>query len=319
MSTNSTTIVKTAKSAPSTEVIIVAYFSLILVIVGTTFNSLTFLIFCRPRFRDTKARPVLHYMRVIAIFDILMLYGWNFDHFFNPLYGFYLQTLTLGSCKFLTFLNYFAPQSSAWLRVFICLDRYLSLSRLHRTWFSDSKHILMIIAGIMVFFTLLNFQLFFACYYDSNGYITNDSLLFVLYPTWDYVNLAFYNFLPFILMVTLNSGVIYHLINLRRTSTLQNSRIQHRAISITLVITTFLFLMMTVPSTIGFGFFCCDNMIVLRSLDCVLYSYHILSFPLYMITFDEFRQEFFAIILCKKSGARVMPVTNTTAQPINVK
>ncbi|CAF1100036.1 unnamed protein product [Adineta ricciae] len=319
MSTNITTIAKAAASVPSTEVVVVAYFSLFLVIVGTTLNSLTFIIFCRSRFRDTKTRPVLHYMRVIAIFDILMLYGWNLDHYVYPIYGFYLQTLTLGSCKFLSFLNYFAAQSSAWLRVFICLDRYLSLSRLHRTWFSDSKHILMIITGIVVFFTLLNFQLFLACYYDSNGYISNNSNIFVLYPTWDYVNLTFYNFLPFILMVTLNSGVIYHLINLRRTSTLQNSRIQHRAISITLVITTFLFLLMTVPSTVGFAFFCCNNMIVLRSLDCVLYSYHILSFPLYMITFDEFRQEFIAIILCKKAGGRVDPMASTAVQTVNTK
>ncbi|CAF1089627.1 unnamed protein product [Adineta ricciae] len=319
MSTNITTIAKAARNVPSTEVVVVAYFSLFLVIIGTTFNSLTFLIFCRQRFRDTRTRPVLHYMRVIAIFDILMLYGWNLDHYVYPIYGFYLQTLTLGSCKFLSFLNYFAAQSSAWLRVFICLDRYLSLSRLHRTWFSDSKHILMIITGIMVFFTLLNFQLFFACYYDSNGYISSNSNIIVLYPTWDYVNLTFYNFLPFILMVTLNSGVIYHLINLRRTTTLQNSRIQHRAISITLVITTFLFLMMTVPPTVGFAFFCCNNMIVLRSLDCILYSYHILSFPLYMITFDEFRQEFIAIILCKKAGGRVDPMASTAVQTINTK
>ncbi|CAF1089609.1 unnamed protein product [Adineta ricciae] len=315
MSTANTTQVKA--NGPTTEVIIVAYFSLFLVIVGTTFNFLTFIIFCQRRFRDTRARPVLHYMRVIAIFDILMLYGWNLDHYVYPIYGFYVQRLTVGSCKLLSFLNYFAAQSSAWLRVFICLDRYLSLSRLHRTWFSDSKHILMIITSIMVFFTLLNLHfIIFACYYTSSGTVSISSSLFVLYPTWDYVNLTFYNFLPFILMVTLNSGVIYHLINLRRTTTLQNSRIQHRAISITLVITTFLFLMMTVPSTVAFAFFCCDNMVLLRSLDCILYSYHILSFPLYIITFDEFRQEFIAIILCKKNYRRIGPQTITVTQSL---
>ena len=320
MSNNITTSTKAATSVYPTEVVVVAYFSLFLVIVGTALNSLTFLIFCRKRFRDTKTRPVLHYMRVIAIFDILMLYGWNFDHYVYPIYGFYLQRLTVGSCKFLSFLNYFAAQSSAWLRVFICLDRYLSLSRLHRTWFSDSKHILMIITGIMVFFTLLNLHfIIFACYYTSGGKVSINSSLFVLYPTWDYVNLTFYNFLPFILMVTLNSGVIYHLINLRRATTLQNSRIQHRAISITLVITTFLFLMMTVPSTVGFAFFCCDNMLVLRSLDCILYSYHILSFPLYMITFDEFRQEFIAIMLCKKADGRVERMVSTAVRTFNTK
>ncbi|UJR28265.1 hypothetical protein I4U23_009515 [Adineta vaga] len=171
-------------------------------------------------------------MRVMAIFDILMLYGWNFDHYIYPIYGFYLQKISLSSCKFLSFLNYFACQSSAWFRVFVCLDRYLSLSRLHRTWFSRSKSILIIITSIIIFFFLLNLHIIiFACRYVAGGQISLASSLFEIFPTWDYVNLVFYNFSPFLLMTILNSGVIYHLINLRRTTTLQNSRIQHRAIS----------------------------------------------------------------------------------------
>ena len=122
MSTNSTTTTTTNAAVITypPEVIIVAYFSIVFLIIGIIFNSITFIVFCRRKFRDTKARPILHYMRVIAIFDILMLFGWNLDHFFYPLYGFYLQKLTLGSCKFLTYFNYFTLQASAWLRVFIC-------------------------------------------------------------------------------------------------------------------------------------------------------------------------------------------------------
>ncbi|CAF5128302.1 unnamed protein product, partial [Rotaria sp. Silwood1] len=91
------------------------------------------------------------------------------------------------------------------------------------------------------------------------------------------------------------TGVIYYLIRLQTTSTIQNSRIQHRSISITLVITTSLFIIMTIPATI----------------DGFLYSYHVLSFPLYMITFDEFRQEFFAMITCKTNNQRVAAQTQT--------
>ncbi|CAF1006124.1 unnamed protein product [Adineta ricciae] len=268
MSVRNATTVKVTTTTQAAEVVIVAHFSLVLVIVGTVFNLITFFSLCQSRFRDTKTRPVLHYMRTIAISDILMLYGWNFDHYIYPMYGFYLQRTTLSACKFLSFLNYFAPQSSAWLRIFISLDRYLSLSRLHRTWFSDSKHILIIIASIIIFFFFLNFHFFiYTCYYNRSGTVNINSLLFKLYPTWDYVNLAFYNFLPLIWMIILNSGVIYHLINLRRTTSLQNSRIQHRAISITLVITTFLFLIMTVPASVGFTFFCCSNGNLLRIFD----------------------------------------------------
>ena len=312
MATANNTTAITIKAGLSTEVLVVAYHSLIITVAGTLLNFLTFIILCRSTFRDTRARPTLHYMRTIAIFDILMLYGWNIDHYVSFIHGFTFQGSSIAACKFLSFLNYFAAQSSAWLRVFVCFDRYLSLSRLHRTWFSKSNHVLLIIGLIMVVLFLLNLHFFiFVCYYDARGRLNYNSWLYRIYPIWDFVNLGVYNCAPFVFMSILNSGVIYHLIRVRRTSTVQNSRIQHRAISITLVITTFLFLLMTVPATVAFAFFSDANKTTLRALDGVLYTYHILSFPLYFITFEEFRRECIGLITCKKVVARVGPVSMT--------
>ncbi|CAF0816620.1 unnamed protein product [Rotaria sp. Silwood1] len=314
MSSVNTTSITTTE--PSRAALIAAHYSLALVIVGTLLNILTFIVLCRSTFRNTKTRPTLHYMRAMAIFDILMLYGWNIDHYLATMHGFTIQKLNIPFCRFFSFLNYFAAQSSAWLRVFVCLDRYLSLSRLHRTWFSQSKNILIIIACIMGILLLLNFHFFlFVCYYTADGTFSLYSWAYEIYPLWDYINLGVYNCAPFLLMVTFNSGVIYHLIRLRHTSTIQNSRIQHRSISITLVITTFLFLIMTIPATVGFAFFISSDITLLRFFDGLLYTYHILSFPLYMITFDEFRQEFFAMIMCKTHNHRIAPQTRTGTVP----
>ncbi|CAF1099998.1 unnamed protein product [Adineta ricciae] len=293
---------------PSTESLIVANYSFTLIVIGTLFNAITFLILSRPRFRNTRARPTLHYMRTMIILDTFMLYGWNLDRYLKTIHGFYILRYSLASCKFVSFISYFAPQSSAWLRVFVCLDRYLSLSRLHRTWFSDSKHILMIIACILGVLFALNLHFFlFVCYYRQNGTISALSWLYDIYPLWDYVNLGVCNIVPFVLMVIFNSGVVYHLIILRRTTTLQNSHIQHRAISITLVITTFLFLAMTMPSGIAFAFFSDANATLLKFFDSFLYSYYILSFPLYMLTFPEFREECISIIALKRCDRRIQP------------
>jgi len=241
-------------------------------------------------------------MRTIAIFDILMLYGWNLDHYLSGAHGYTLQTYNVPACKFFSFLNYFAAQVSAWLRVFICLDRYLSLSRLHKTWFSQSKHVLIIINCILIVFTIINFPMFlFACYYNADGTVNADSHLYQVYPMWDYMNLGFYNCAPFLFMVIFNSGVIYHLILLQKTSTVQNSQIQHRSISITLVITTFLFLIMTIPGTVAYAFFSSTaSVAALHAFDAILYTYHILSFPIYMITFTEFRREVIRTVTCNK-------------------
>ena len=292
----------------------VTYYPLTLIIVGTSFNLFTLLVLCRPTFHDTNKRPTIHYMRAIAIFDILMLYGWNLDHYLIGAFGFILRAYSVGFCKIVSFINYFTPQVSAWLRVFICLDRYLSLSRLHKTWFSQSKNVLIIIGSInLVFFIWNSPFLIFACYYNPNGSVNTNSPYYDIYPLWDMMNLGSYNCAPFVGMVVLNSGVIYHLIRLRRTSTVQNSKIQHGAISVTLVITTFLFLIMTIPATVAFTFFYdASGYVVLHSLDSMLFTYHILSFPLYMITFTEFRQEVIRLVTCRT--CRNLPSSATTTK-----
>lgn len=279
---------------------VVIYYSLVLTIIGTILNLLTLFILCRTTFRNTTKRPTLHYMRAIAILDILILYGWNFDHYLEGTIGITLNTYSIISCKIFTFLNYLIYQVSAWLRVFICFDRYLSLSRLHRTWFNISKNILFIIGLILIIFILINFHFLpFVCYYDKN-HVNMESLYYQVYPMWDHVNLIIYNCLPFFLMIIFNSGVIYHLILLRRISTIgKNSRIQHRAISATLLITTCLFFLMTTPVSIAYAYFPNTNHSILYTLDAILYTYHISSFPIYVLTFAEFRREFTKLVTLK--------------------
>ena len=308
------------------EFALVAYYPLFLIITGTILNTTTLTVLCRSPFRDTKKQPVMHYMRTIAVFDILMLYGWNIDHYLSSVHGFTLGRSFIPSCKLINFISYSTTQTSAWLRVFVCFDRYLSLSRLNRTWFGKSKSILIIISSIIGVFLLLNLHIvIFACYINPDGTINPNAVHYTIYPLWDCVHLGVYNCAPFVLMVLCDSGVIYHLIRLRRTTTVQNSRIQHRSISITLVITSTLFLIMTIPSGVTFAFFqSTAHISVLRIVDAIYFTYHILSFPLYMITFTEFRREFIAMIKCYQRN-RVAPtnnpalVTQATARTAGVK
>lgn len=306
-STMSTTT--TQASAQSPESLFVAYYSLTLIVVGTLLNLLTLFVLCRPVFRNTKKQPVIHYMRAIAIFDILMLYGWNFDHYLQIIYGYILLTYSIPTCKMFGFFNYFASQTSAWLRVFVCLDRYLSVSRLHQTWLSRSRNVLIIITCTILFFILFNLHfLIFTCFFRASGTINPNSRLYRIYPLWDYINLGIYNCAPFLLMVVFNSAVIYHLIQRRNTSLVQQSRIQHRTISIALVLTTFLFSLMTIPATIMAAFFfTTPTSLLAKILDAMLYTYHISSFPLYFFTFSTFRQEVIAIITCKLNNQRIAP------------
>ena len=296
------------------------YYPLFLIIVGTILNLLTLAVLCRPPFRNAKKQPAMHYMRAIAVFDILMLYGWNLDHYLSYVYSFTLLRYSIPSCKLIAFVSYATPQASAWLLVFVSVDRYIMLSRLRRTWFNTSKGILTIIACIIAVFVALNLHiLLFACFYKPDGSINPQAPQYRIYPMWDYVHLCVYTGVPFVLMVVFNSGVVHQLLRIRRESTLQNSRIQHRAISITLVVTTSLFLILTTPSGVAFAFFYnTASRTLLQLLDGFFYSYHTLSFPLYLITFTEFRREFLSMIFCWRRLQTVVPTKSGAGQTFSV-
>ena len=302
-----------------TESIVVAYYPLFLMTFGALLNIFTLIILCRGSFRDTKKQPTIHYMRATTVFDILMLYGWNFQHYLTAVYGYNLERYSIPSCKFYLIFSYFNAQASAWLRVFVCLDRFLSLNYLHKTWFSHPKNVLIVIACLLSFLVLFNLHLaILGCSYNSSGIVDFNTSSYQIFPLWDYINLAVYNCIPFVFMIVFNSGVIYQLIRLRRTRTIQNSRIQHRSLSITSLFNTFLFLIMTIPASIAFGFFYnIASASVLRSVDACLFTYHITPFPLYMITYKKFRRECLNIILCRKNHPRIEP-TATMRPPLTV-
>lgn len=292
------------------EPYLVAYYALTLIVIGTLLNSFTFLVFLRKKFRGNQEGSTINYMRAIAIVDIIMLYGWNLDHYLSNIHGYYVGQLSLASCKIFIFINYFAPQTSAWLRVFVCLDRYMCLSRLHQTWISRPRNSLIIIGLIVAVFTLVNIHiLIVTCYHSPSGLITGNTDTFQIFPLWDWVNLALYNGVPFILMLVINGGVIYQLMRLKRSTTVRNSRINHQTISITLLITTILFMILTIPPTICYGFFYSEiNIIILHLLDAFMYTYHVMSFPLYLITFVDFRREVLKMFEFQGNRPRVQPL-----------
>lgn len=248
-------------------------------------------------------------MRPIAVVDIIMLYGWNLDDYLGSVHGYTLQTYSIPFCKIFTFLNYSSCQVSVWLRVFICVDQYLAMSRLHRTWFGRSKNALIIIGCICMVFVLFNFHiLIFGCYYNADGTININSRLYNIEPLWSKLNLIIYNYIPFSIMVILNGMVIYQLIARKRTRVIANSRVSHRSISITLIITAGLLIIMTIPVNIAYAYFGgSSSQLLLILLDEAVYTYHSFSILIYLFSFTEFRKEFIRMIL-RKNHRRIQPM-----------
>lgn len=192
----------------------------------------------------------------------------------------------------------------------MCIDRFLTLNQVRqRRAIYQHRRVILFIIVTFISLALVNLHLpIFSCYYYFDGKqnkVAGGSLYFNLYPTWNYINLALYNIIPFILMLTFNILIIRHLILIKHTSTLQKSRIRHSSISIPILLTAFLFCIMTTPPAIIFAFFHkltrsdLFDKYLLSLLDSIKYTYHTLSFFLYFITLIEFRHEFFRLLHCK--------------------
>ena len=63
----------------------------------------------------------------ISLLDLLSLFTWNLDSYFNIFYGFDYETKSFLACRLMVFLQFFGSDSSALLLSFISIDRYFTI------------------------------------------------------------------------------------------------------------------------------------------------------------------------------------------------
>lgn len=142
----------------------VAYFSIVIIGVGTVGNSISFLVFrLHPSF---KKMPTMVLLSFVAVFDTFALYGWNLNHYSTLIYGYDILFLTLAGCRFFNFLQFTSMQISALILSVVCIDRYVAVmsmpgSFLHKLPFRTVKTSYIWSIGIVLFCVALNLHLFF--------------------------------------------------------------------------------------------------------------------------------------------------------------
>ena len=194
------------------------------------------------------------------------------NKYLTPNFGIYLEELNIISCKFFSFIQYFSLQSSGFLLTVLCIDRYIKVSSTPGSFISrlpfrtvKSAHVwswvliglvfilnshIIILNGRYVENKInLNLTLFnFSCKY-SNG--------FKFFPIWENVHLILYNLIPFIIMIIFDILLIrkirFSLKDKNSNSNTKKVNIQRNVMSILLI--TFIFLIMTMPASIAYGFF----------------------------------------------------------------
>lgn len=129
---------------------------------------------------------------------------------------------------------------------------------------------------------------------------------------WDHVNLVFYNLIPFLIMITFNTLLIFNIKKklLTNSSSSSSSSKRRPGLTISLITVSFLFLIMTTPGTIVFAYF--YNVIsgldvsIIYLIDDISFLNHALIFFISFVSIKKFRTTITQVLIMsvKKSKRR---------------
>ena len=274
-------------------------------------------------------------MRILAILslsDLFVLYQWNFNMFYQynltkpPFYE-DLEELSLFGCRWIGFFAFSCLQISAWLLSFLSIDRLMTI---YSPWWTLTMKketvINSIIYGIVLIIFLINSHLLFMNGYvsyenvttfDSNNQTTklnqtyakvscyksiNDP--FYINPKWQYVHLLLYSIIPFSVMLLCNSIIILNVVCCRKIqSKSKKSLSKKRRMTFMLILVTFSFIVLTLPSVILHTFFRVAvrnkpyKRLAYMLVSNLLHTSHAFNFFLYIYSSPNFRSEFLKLFI----------------------
>ncbi|CAF1450411.1 unnamed protein product, partial [Didymodactylos carnosus] len=248
---------------------VIAIYAASLVVIGTIGNLLTIFVLIRPKLR---CQTTMRYLTAAAVADLCTLYSWNLNLFYKHMINSYqndIEDLSLSKCRLISFLAFTSLQLSSWYLMLVSFDRAMNICFLF--WKKDlgkphnSMYIILIITiGII----LLNSHLLFI-----NGFAERNCSPYgkqtcikcykrltdyrYVFPKWEKVHLIVYNLIPFTVMSICNIFIIYQtlIVTKRQTTSSRNRSTKHRIrkqrqLTTTLILITFLFIILTIPAMI---------------------------------------------------------------------
>ena len=103
---------------------LIKWTALIVILVGTTGNILSFIVMSRRSIRTSSASV---YFRAIAVMDTMMLWTGHFTHWLRVVSGISVENLTSWSCKAYYFLLYTGGDLAVWSILAVTVDRFIAV------------------------------------------------------------------------------------------------------------------------------------------------------------------------------------------------
>lgn len=248
-----------------------SYYTILLIIVGTICNLISFITMNLRRLRKYTCMKILSFLSLV---DALVLYQWNLNTFFKynlstpPMYQ-DLEEISIFWCRWISFLAFFSLQLSSWLLSLVSLDRVLVVySFKWRLFTNKPNRIYLLITGLVSVIFTLNSHIIFLNGFKNETIVSSQKMNATLeqksvicyqkkndknyiFPKWETVHLLVYNAIPFTIMLICNSLIIYNIKFARRVqSKTKSSCKKKRRMTVMLILVTFSFMLLTLPSVI---------------------------------------------------------------------
>jgi hypothetical protein len=218
--------------------------------------------------------------------------------------NFLFEFFNIASCKIFVFIQFFSLESSGFLLSMLSVDRYISVISIPGSFASrlpfrtpKSAHLWSCVIIGLVF--ILNCHILILNGYYEQTFEKNQTISklicykningFQLNPLWENVHLILYSLIPFIIMI------VFNILLIKKISSIKNSNKGSviRNIKSILAI-TFLFLIMTLPSSVSYVFFQQTSpKMVLLLLDDLSFLNNSILFFSFFLTNLKFRKIIF--------------------------
>ncbi|CAF1191984.1 unnamed protein product [Rotaria sordida] len=188
-----------------------------LLLIGTTCNTLTFVVMRRGRMRHSSS---CFYMAALAIADTFVLWIGCLNRWLELLDKQRPILACNMCCKLGTFAFFFFADCSVWITVAMTFERYIAVSQpLRASQICTVKRARYMLLLVFTIFFLINAHFLWTFHLSStvlHCIPLNDQSLFIKYFTW--IDSFKYSFCPFTLLITLNILIIKSLLNARNTN-----------------------------------------------------------------------------------------------------
>lgn len=269
---------------------VISFLPLVNIVLGLVGNTACFFIF---RFnKDLKKMSSMVFLSFSVCMDTLSLFVWNLDYFTLEHFDFYIEYLTIFTCRFFTFIQYLSLHSSSFLLCMVSVDRFFTVNKspgLSLLPFGTTKSATIWSTFIVIFFALLNSHMAILNGYldppeiqnntvlnfQNGSYINTTNLVYIYssdthcyyyspnLPTsqfWGVTNLVLYNLIPFCIMLLFNSLLIVTILSSRKSLNSSNNKESVKSIrkknriTLSILTITFVFIILTAPSSIAWAF-----------------------------------------------------------------